>query len=315
MMPCRLGQMADGVDDHQRALPAMRAVGAPDPALLEPPVTQRAGEASLHLRIGVSPFDGFVVHAPSSRPGRPLPTVGPTWNMAHGERNAEHDGRAAARVQESVWPAPRGCIWAFSTFTAGWGAGSAASEWRSTNRSPGSRCAGQSATTVRRAGARSGLTLSRDHGRLSRPARRRTSCASRQRCPPMRGSARARNWHWVWRRPCAGCTIFRPTRAPMRRCLGAAAVRASGSVSVRARRVVVDGGNGGAHAAPPLLVRLDVPPIMANPAAARSFARGSVGARETTAFAALAPMPAAASARDLPAATDAGAAWRRGGRS
>ena len=44
MVPRRLGQMTDGVDHHQRTLPAVGAVLAADPAVLEIPMRQVALE-------------------------------------------------------------------------------------------------------------------------------------------------------------------------------------------------------------------------------------------------------------------------------
>lgn len=60
--------------------------------------------------------------------------------------------------------------------------------------------------------------------------------------------------------------------------------------------LVVDGGNGGRAATPPLLVRMDVPPSWRILLLLDRSRAGLSGSRETTAFAALAPMPAAASA-------------------
>src|SRR6201999_2651112 len=56
MVPGGLGEMADGVDHHQRALPAMRLVLAPDPAVLVPPMWQLAGEPRLGLVLGIGAF-------------------------------------------------------------------------------------------------------------------------------------------------------------------------------------------------------------------------------------------------------------------
>ncbi len=55
MMPGRFCQMADGVDDHQRAFPAMRLVFAPDPAVLVAPFRQflRQPLDDFGLRIGL----------------------------------------------------------------------------------------------------------------------------------------------------------------------------------------------------------------------------------------------------------------------
>ncbi len=53
MVPGGLGEMADGVDHHQRALPAIGLVFAPDPAVLEIPMGQLLLEPLLDLAIAI----------------------------------------------------------------------------------------------------------------------------------------------------------------------------------------------------------------------------------------------------------------------
>src|SRR5579872_255850 len=54
MMPRRLGKMTDRIDYHQRALPAVRLVLAPDPAVLVPPERQLLLQPRLDLVLGES---------------------------------------------------------------------------------------------------------------------------------------------------------------------------------------------------------------------------------------------------------------------
>ena len=51
MVPGRLGQMADSVDDHQRPFPAVRLVGTADPAVLELPCRKIGCKPSLNVGI------------------------------------------------------------------------------------------------------------------------------------------------------------------------------------------------------------------------------------------------------------------------
>ena len=55
-MPRGLGEMAHRVDDHQRALPAGRLVGAADPPILQPPRRQLGFQPCLHSRLVESSF-------------------------------------------------------------------------------------------------------------------------------------------------------------------------------------------------------------------------------------------------------------------
>jgi len=58
MVPGRFRQMTDGVHHHQRALPALGAVLAPDPAILVEPVRQLARQPVLDFLFRVSVFLG-----------------------------------------------------------------------------------------------------------------------------------------------------------------------------------------------------------------------------------------------------------------
>src|SRR5689334_11205376 len=62
MVPGGLGEVTDGVDHHQRALPAVGLVAAPDPAILEPPVRQIALQAFLDLGVAVDALGWTLCH-------------------------------------------------------------------------------------------------------------------------------------------------------------------------------------------------------------------------------------------------------------
>src|SRR6185312_8672142 len=63
MVPRCLGEMADGVDHHQRAFPAMRAIFAADPAALVKPMRQLVCKPRLDFVLGVCAFlDRFGCH-------------------------------------------------------------------------------------------------------------------------------------------------------------------------------------------------------------------------------------------------------------
>src|SRR5260370_30004186 len=69
MVPGSLGEMADRVDHHQRALPAGGPVFAPDPAVLEIPMRQFGSEALPDLVLSVSPLALPFGHVVLLQPG------------------------------------------------------------------------------------------------------------------------------------------------------------------------------------------------------------------------------------------------------
>src|SRR5581483_213202 len=146
MVPGRLGEMADAVDHHQCALPAIGAELPPDPAILEIPVRQLLLEPLLDLCIAIGAFGRC--HQTCLLKQWALPR-----NRNHIERLAPDQWRPFPHPRpappKSAFPCvlpsprPRGFISAFSTRADEASARSARSAFRSTGLARAFRSSGR----------------------------------------------------------------------------------------------------------------------------------------------------------------------------
>ena len=101
VVPGGLGKVADRVDHHQRALPGMRPVGAPQPAALKLPVRQRGLQPLFDLGVAVDALAIMFSHLFPPCVSAPLPAVAAVWtSMAHFNRGTTMNKTELAPVAE-----------------------------------------------------------------------------------------------------------------------------------------------------------------------------------------------------------------------
>ena len=116
VVPSRLGQMADGVDHHQRALPARRLVCAPDPAVLAASRPEGCSVSQALTSASPSLVRVLCSSCPRSCFGRQLGAIEPTyattaslcWPSLQGFQTLESEAPASCRsaCDRSGAPAP-----------------------------------------------------------------------------------------------------------------------------------------------------------------------------------------------------------------